>query len=155
MSRSAILRSAFDRDSEAIAVLAKQFSLENPSASVSSAEDLKKLNAAVPAIISSSGTNVVVAERSGAVIGLVTFSLIPSLVHATRVTLFVDLLVVDVHHRRQGVGTSLVDYIVKKSTELNAYKILLISREDNSAARALYQKFSFAVNGLGFARYVA
>ena len=150
-----LLRPPVPDDALRIVALAKQFSAANPSASKSALNDIERLSTIVPNLISMSSGDIIVAEQNATVIGVTVFSVVPSLVHAGRPTLFVDLLVVDEFHRRQGVGSCLVEHLVRKSAELNAYKLLLVSREDNLAAQALYRKFSFSVNGLGLAKYLA
>ena len=54
-------------------------------------------------------------------------------------------LAVDEKHRRQGIGSMLVQCILEKLRERKASKIYLEVRKSNIAAVRLYSKFSFQV----------
>ena len=62
-------------------------------------------------------------------------------------------LVVAVAHRRRGFGLQLVQSLIEASRQCNIDRILLEVRESNVAARALYQKVGFQLNGRRKAYY--
>ncbi len=94
-----------------------------------------------------------VGEVGGDVVAVMALATIPSLVHAGRCVLFMDLLVVAESHRRQGIGTAMVTRAAEEAKSSGAYKLLLVTRADNAAAGALYAHCGFEVNGVGLAFY--
>ena len=46
-------------------------------------------------------------------------------------------------YRRKGIGSKLLETAINKATDLKYGKISLLCREDNLAARSLYEKFGF------------
>jgi ribosomal-protein-alanine N-acetyltransferase len=55
--------------------------------------------------------------------------------------------------RRSGIGSVLLDYVLKKGTELGARRATLEVRRSNEAARLLYERFGFTVAGVRAAYY--
>ncbi|MGB4182489.1 MAG: ribosomal protein S18-alanine N-acetyltransferase [Dethiobacteria bacterium] len=51
-------------------------------------------------------------------------------------------------YRRCGVGTALLKALMKKAAELGARRISLEVRPSNHAARSLYEKFGFTIQGV-------
>ncbi len=49
--------------------------------------------------------------------------------------------------QRRGIGTKLMDYIIKLAGELQKKLLILEVRQSNEAARKLYEKFDFKVAG--------
>ena len=62
-------------------------------------------------------------------------------------------LVVAAAHRRRGFGMQLLTSLITTSRQRNVARILLEVRESNMAARALYEKLGFQVNGRRKAYY--
>ena len=62
-------------------------------------------------------------------------------------------LVVAAAHRRRGFGMQLLTSLITTSRQRNVERILLEVRESNMAARALYEKLGFQVNGRRKAYY--
>ena len=56
-------------------------------------------------------------------------------------------LVVAAAHRRCGFGMQLLKSLIATACERNVERILLEVRESNMAARALYEKLDFQLNG--------
>ena len=50
--------------------------------------------------------------------------------------------------RRQGIGSILLDFVLKKGNELGARRATLEVRRSNHAARMLYERFGFSVSGV-------
>jgi ribosomal-protein-alanine N-acetyltransferase len=56
-------------------------------------------------------------------------------------------LVVAAAHRRRGFASQLLQSLIAAANERDVERILLEVRESNMAARALYEKLGFQVNG--------
>jgi ribosomal-protein-alanine N-acetyltransferase len=50
--------------------------------------------------------------------------------------------------RRQGIGSTLLDFVLKKGVELGARRATLEVRRSNEAALELYKRFGFSVAGV-------
>ena len=55
--------------------------------------------------------------------------------------------------RRAGIGSQLLDFVLKKGIELGARRATLEVRRSNEAARQLYERFGFVVAGVRAAYY--
>src|SRR3954464_10416574 len=55
--------------------------------------------------------------------------------------------------RRQGIGSELLTFVLKKGVELGAQRATLEVRRSNEVARALYGRFGLAVAGVRAAYY--
>jgi len=55
--------------------------------------------------------------------------------------------------RRTGVATALLDRVLREGARLGARRVTLEVRRSNEAARALYERFGFAVAGVRRAYY--
>jgi ribosomal-protein-alanine N-acetyltransferase len=62
-------------------------------------------------------------------------------------------LVVAAQYRRRGLASQLIHVLIASAREHNLERILLEVRESNQAARALYEKLGFQVNGRRKAYY--
>jgi ribosomal-protein-alanine N-acetyltransferase len=50
--------------------------------------------------------------------------------------------------RRTGIGSSLLEFVLKKGRELGARRATLEVRRSNEVARLLYERFGFSVAGV-------
>lgn len=141
-------------DAEAFAELARVFSRSNPSISANAAEDLDATGPMLGVLLATPIAKVMVGELDGSTVAIMVVVKIPSLVHGGRNVLFIELLVVAEKYRRQGIGAAMVNYALEMASEAGAYKVLLVTRSDNSPARALYDKLGFEVNGIALALYL-
>jgi len=55
--------------------------------------------------------------------------------------------------RRTGIGSSLLEFVLKKGRELGARRATLEVRRSNEVARLLYERFGFSVAGVRPAYY--
>jgi [ribosomal protein S18]-alanine N-acetyltransferase len=62
-------------------------------------------------------------------------------------------LVISVAHRRRGFGLQLLQSLIAAARQRNVERIFLEARESNVAARALYEKVGFQLNGRRKAYY--
>jgi [ribosomal protein S18]-alanine N-acetyltransferase len=59
--------------------------------------------------------------------------------------LHINNLAVRPELRRTGIGSMLLDFVLKKGVELGARSATLEVRRSNDAARALYERFGFSI----------
>lgn len=149
-----IIRSAKASDAPELAILAHAFARANPSNSSNSQEDLAHAERAAQAILVAANTSTLIAEIDHRVAAAMIVHASPSLTHGGRCILFVDLLVVHEEQRRQRIATALVKHAIKMARQLNAYKVLLVTRLDNKAARALYSGCGFTEEGVALSHYL-
>lgn len=81
------------------------------------------------------------AEKSGKIIGYLLVYTAVDEAEIARITTLKEV-------RRQGVASSLFDALEQYCKEHKLTKILLDVRENNTAARAFYEKYGFAVDGV-------
>jgi len=60
---------------------------------------------------------------------------------------WIDQIVVDEKHRRQGIGQALLDYIVDQAKTKGFWKISLIVSASDTIALAFYEKYGFEAVG--------
>jgi ribosomal protein S18 acetylase RimI-like enzyme len=149
-----VIRPAKVSDAPALAMLACSFARVNPSKSTSSQEDLAHAERAAQAILAASNASIFIAEIDYQAAAAMIVHALPSLTHGGRCILSVDLLVVREEQRRQRIGTALVKHAIQMARQVNAYKVLLVTRRDNEAARALYAGCGFAEEGVALSCYL-
>ena len=67
--------------------------------------------------------------------------------------LHINNLAVLPEFRRNGIGSVLLDFVLKEGVELGARRATLEVRRSNDAARLLYERFGFTVAGVRTAYY--
>jgi ribosomal protein S18 acetylase RimI-like enzyme len=87
---------------------------------------------------------VLVAERGGEVVGYAYAGVEGNDYMALRgpAGVLYDL-VVDAAHRRQGVGTALLDAVFDRLRELGAPRVLLFTADKNHVAQAMFDRAGF------------
>lgn len=80
-------------------------------------------------------------EPGGAVVGFCSFWRVLDELH-------INNLAVAPVHRRSGVGSALLSYILQEGVALGAGRATLEVRRSNEAALALYERFGFSVAGV-------
>jgi ribosomal-protein-alanine N-acetyltransferase len=80
--------------------------------------------------------DVLVARTDGAVVGVIT-------VQTVDVTADLHRLIIADSHRRQGIGTALIDAGVRAARERGAIRMLLEVEAGNDAGVAVYQHYGF------------
>jgi ribosomal protein S18 acetylase RimI-like enzyme len=146
------MRKAKIGDKVKVIELVKQFSNENPSSSDSAKVDLNNSLTYFDKIIDNSF--VYVGEIDNNIVAVISFTPIASLVHGGKKILFVDLLVVEANHRRNGLGSFLVRFAQTFAQNINAYKILLTIRENNFIAHKMYSNCGFGQKGNALVFYL-
>ena len=88
------------------------------------------------------GCHVLLALRGRAIIGLLSYTLRPSLYHAADVCL-VDELVVQPAERNCGLGTRLLEQVLRRAREQRCAEVSLSVMTSNRAALRFYQRHGF------------
>ncbi len=145
MRQAPFIRSAADADAESIAALLGQ--LGYPSSAGDVAERLARLEAFGGAIV-------LVAEREGQVLGVVTSHVFPS-IHAPALVAWLTTLVVDERCRGTGVGRTLTSAVERWACAQGATRLSLTSGTHRAAAHEFYRRAGFEQSGLRLTKELA
>jgi len=85
---------------------------------------------------------ILLAEQRGQVVGLVSFSVRPNLYHGANSCLIEELIVTG-EARGRGVGSALVNEVIRLASALDCAEISVSTMEDNERAIAFYNKHGF------------
>lgn len=80
-------------------------------------------------------------DETGKAIGFIHYSELPRPLHGD-CSLYIDDLFIDPHYRGSGVGTLLIDRVVKKASEQNYLVVRWKTAETNYKARTLYDRLA-------------
>jgi GNAT superfamily N-acetyltransferase len=97
---------------------------------------------------------VLVAEQDGAVVATADVIELPTLTHGGSASVFVQNAVVDVSHRRTGIGRELFGHIESYARQHGHYKIEFLSADTRPDAHAFYEALGFARSAEGFRKYL-
>ncbi len=122
-----------------ISLLIKQ---HTPAADLS-VEYLKKM-------VSNPSTSIFIATNNGHIVGIATMIFYHKL---NQYKAFVEDVVVDMAHRRKGIGEALIKTIIQKAKDMRLDTIHLTSRPDRIAANILYQKLGFKIYKTNYYKY--
>lgn len=100
-------------------------------------------------VMESSASFLYVAEESGKLVGLITFS-VRDVVRYPKPIMEIDELFVGVSYRKHGVGRRLVEQAEEKARDLNCQNIYLETYLDNEPAQGLYEKMGYKKYGYAF-----
>jgi GNAT superfamily N-acetyltransferase len=92
--------------------------------------------------LASPGSGILVADDAGEVIGLLSYSIRPSLVHAGR-SCVIEELVVDQTTQRQGIGAQLVENLLLRATEWGCIEISVTTLAGQRGAIQFYKARGF------------
>lgn len=67
---------------------------------------------------------------------------------------FMEDVYVDEAYRGQGLGTRIVEQLIKTAKEYNCYKIVATSRHSKPKVHALYERIGFENFSVGFKMYL-
>jgi GNAT superfamily N-acetyltransferase len=93
--------------------------------------------------IASTGSGILVADDGGQVIGLLSYSLRPSLVHAGR-SCIIEELVIDQTTQRQGVGARLVEDLLRRAAEWGCVEVSVTTLAGQRGAIEFYKARGFS-----------
>jgi GNAT superfamily N-acetyltransferase len=100
------------------------------------------------------GRALLVATLAGRLVGTLDLFVNANLTRGGRPWAGIENLVVDLGHRRQGVGGALVDVAVELARQADCYKVQLVSHQRRDAAHALYVRSGFDAPVQGYRRYI-
>lgn len=83
------------------------------------------------------------AVEDGAVVSTCYVAIIPNLTRGARPIAFVENVVTDAAHRRQGLGRRVLNEAVHIAREAGCYKVMLASGAGRTQAHAFYESLGF------------
>jgi ADP-ribose pyrophosphatase YjhB (NUDIX family)/GNAT superfamily N-acetyltransferase len=105
----------------------------------------RELQAARLRFRESTALDVLVAEYEGLLIGFLVLSFVSAL---TGLRAWIDDIVVDPTHRRQGIGRALVEAAIQHASRRGATHLFIDTSRGNPDAREFYRACSFEENGV-------
>lgn len=102
-------------------------------------EDSPVSAATVEDFLSYPGSDVLLAEEGGQVVGLLSYSVRPNLYHAANVCL-IEELIVDRAARGHGIGSALMEAVFAHAHASGCAEVSVTTMPDNTA-RSFYQRF--------------
>jgi len=85
---------------------------------------------------------ILVARYESKIIGMVSIQYLISTALGARVALMEDMFVLE-KYRKSGVGTKLIDAVIKEARSNHCKRITLLTDNDNETARSFYIKTGF------------
>jgi ribosomal protein S18 acetylase RimI-like enzyme len=128
---SPCIRDAVSGDEEVIVALIQELGATGDYESPVRAEDAAQY-------LASPGCGVLLAEEEGEALGLLSYSIRFDLFHAAN-TCLIDELVVRKGHRGQGIGSALLDEVIRRAASAGCVEVSVTTMPDNQAAQALYR----------------
>jgi GNAT superfamily N-acetyltransferase len=95
-----------------------------------------------------------VAEVDGKVVGTVDLLIVANLTHNGAPWAIVENVVVDEIVRRRGVGSALIDEVVRRCSDAGCYKVQLLSNKQRTQAHGFYRSVGFEAVAEGFRRFL-
>lgn len=100
------------------------------------------------------GRQLLVAEADGAIAGTLDLLIVTNMTHGGAPWAVIENVVVDENARGRGVGRTLIDEAVRRSSDAGCYKIQLLSNKRRTDAHAFYRSTGFEAVAEGFRRYL-
>ena len=105
--------------------------------------DAEKQRVALQAILADSGKGKIYVAREGRlVVAMASLLYTISTAEGGKAALFEDLIV-DPKHRRKGIGSKLVSYVIQQARAEGMLRITLLTDLENDTALGLYRKLGF------------
>jgi len=105
-------------------------------------------------IIEDPQRHLLVAEEAGSIIGSADVLIVPNLTHAARPFASLENVVVSEARRGSGVGSALMEEVLRLARENDCYKVQFHSDRRRTRAHALYERLGFEPSSVGFKRYL-
>src|SRR3972149_2629751 len=99
------------------------------------------------------GSELLVAEENGEVIGTAVLAVLPGFAHGTSSFAVVEYVVVDESRHGKGIGKLLMDYAIARAKEAGCYKLMLTSDNRRDEAHKFYRSLGFEASAQGFRLY--
>ena len=105
--------------------------------------DPEKQREALEAILADrSRGRIFVAREGSEVVGMASLLYTVSTAEGGKAALFEDLII-DPKHRRKGIGSKLVNYVIQQARAEGVLRITLLTDLENDTALSLYRKLGF------------
>ena len=114
---------------------------------------LASYQSALEEISATPGTDVLVAEIDGEVVGMCQLITFRHLQEQGGRCAEIESMHVDEGHRSSGIGGALLEAAVERAAAAGCYRIQLTSNTRRQAAHRFYLRHRFAASHLGFKRY--
>jgi ribosomal protein S18 acetylase RimI-like enzyme len=101
----------------------------------------------VAEVLREGGCTVLLAQRGGAALGMLSYHFYPSLYHAADSCL-VDELVVEPAARGQGVGALLLEAVIRRARERGCAEVSLSVMSTNKNAQRFYERHGFEADAV-------
>jgi GNAT superfamily N-acetyltransferase len=148
--RAIVVRTAHAADIPRLAALLAAGTLRESE----DAADLVAYQAALEEITATPGTDVLVAERDGEVVGMCQLITFRHLQERGGRCAEIESMHVDSRFRSGGIGSVLVEAAVQRAAEAGCYRVQLTSHQSRKAAHRFYERHGFEPTHLGFKRYL-
>lgn len=86
------------------------------------------------------------AVENGIVVSTCYLVIIPNLTNSSRPICFIENVVTDKDHRKQGLGSKVIQKAIAVAKENNCYKVILQSGVQRTEAHKFYEKIGFNGN---------
>jgi len=91
-----------------------------------------------------------VAEAEGQLVASCTLAVIPNLTRGARPYGVIENVVTHANHRRQGIGTQLLQHALQTAWEQKCYKVMLLTGSKNPATLRFYENCGFMQDKTGY-----
>ncbi|GAA2791492.1 GNAT family N-acetyltransferase [Kitasatospora paracochleata] len=115
-----------------------------------SPDDPAPYRAAYERIAADPHQHLVVAERSGRVVGTLQLTLVPGLSRRGATRAVIEAVRIHADERGAGLGTDLIEWAVATSRRLGADLVQLTSDATRTDAHRFYERLGFTASHLGF-----
>ncbi|MEU1620435.1 GNAT family N-acetyltransferase [Streptomyces sp. NPDC005722] len=115
-------------------------------------DDLEPYYAAYERVIADPGQHLVVAERNGALAGVLQLSVIPGLSRRGTTRSVIEAVRVHRDARGDGLGTRMIEWAVEESRRLGCTLVQLTSDRARTDAHRFYERLGFTASHVGFKR---
>lgn len=139
------IREATRHDAAAVAALIHELAEENM-------ETSPIAEAYVLSYLSTAGNVVLLAEAEGRQAGLLSYSMRPNLYHAGDSCLLEELVVAR-GMRRHGIGSALLEELIRRAEKRGCTEISVSTMRDNQRAIAFYRRHGFTDEALLLERH--
>jgi len=139
------IREAGRQDATAVVALIRELAREN-------LEESPISEAYVLSYLSLAGNAILLAEERGRAVGLLSYSVRPNLYHAGDSCLIEELVIAQ-GMRRLGVGSALVEELIRSAEGRGYAEISVSTMRDNERAIAFYRRHGFTDEALLLERH--
>jgi GNAT superfamily N-acetyltransferase len=115
---------------------------------------LAPYQAALAEIAATPGSDVLVAELGGEVVGVCQLTTFRHLQERGGLCGEIESVHVEVARRNRGIGSRLIEEAVERARRSGCYRVQLTSNKTRTAAHRFYERLGFTASHEGFKRYL-